>query len=84
VDLKALREAQAVIRAERIRNNAGYMQGAGFRQRRFFFCDKVRNRVKCRRREGEGEGLGMKGRRGREGLWLRAQGLGCFRDRVSG
>ena len=44
VDLKALREAQAVIRAERIRNNAGYMQAAGFRQRRFFFCDKVSER----------------------------------------
>ena len=41
VDLKALREAQAVIRAERIRNNAGYMQAGGFRQRRFFFCNKV-------------------------------------------
>ena len=44
VDLKALREAQAVIRAERIRNNAGYMQAGGFRQRRFFFCDKVSRR----------------------------------------
>jgi hypothetical protein len=34
-----------VIRAERVRNNAGYMQAAGFRQRRHFFCDKVRRRV---------------------------------------
>ena len=40
VDLNALREAQAVIRAERVRNNAGYVQSAGFRQRRHFFCDK--------------------------------------------
>jgi hypothetical protein len=29
-------------------------------------------------------GWGFMGRRGRDGLWLRAQGLGCFRDRVSG
>ena len=42
VDLPALREAQAVIRAERVRNNAGYLSSAGFRQRRHFFCDKVR------------------------------------------
>ena len=42
VDLGALREAQAVIRAERVRNNSGYMQSTGFRQRRHFFCDKVR------------------------------------------
>lgn len=42
VDLKTLREAQAVIRAERIRNNAGYMQAGGFMQRRHFFCDEVR------------------------------------------
>ena len=42
VDLKGLREGQAVIRAERARNNAGYMQPLGFRQRRHFFCDKVR------------------------------------------
>jgi hypothetical protein len=42
VDLKALREAQAVIRAERVRNNAGYIQSHGFRQRRHFFCHEVR------------------------------------------
>lgn len=41
VDLPALREAQAVIRAERVRNNAGYVQSVGFRQRRHFFCDKT-------------------------------------------
>lgn len=41
VDLRALREAQAVIRAERVRNNAGYVQSVGFRQRRHFFCDKT-------------------------------------------
>lgn len=41
VDMKALREAQAVIRAERVRNNAGYIQSLGFRQRRVFFCHKV-------------------------------------------
>jgi len=40
VDMKALREAQAVIRAERVRNNAGYIQSLGFRQRRVFFCHK--------------------------------------------
>ncbi|EEH57311.1 uncharacterized protein MICPUCDRAFT_58057 [Micromonas pusilla CCMP1545] len=41
VDLKALREAQAVIRAERVRNNAGYIQSHGFRQRRHFFCHET-------------------------------------------
>lgn len=40
VDTKALREAQAVMRAERVRNNAGYIQGLGYRQRRIFFCHK--------------------------------------------
>merc|ERR1712205_125590 len=38
VDLKALREAQAVIRAERLRNNSGYLQSPGFRMRKHFFC----------------------------------------------
>ena len=41
VDLKALREAQAVIRAERLRNNSGYLQSAGFRMRKHFFCAPV-------------------------------------------
>jgi len=41
VDLKALREAQAVIRAERVRNNSGYLQSAGFRMRKHFFCAPV-------------------------------------------
>ena len=39
--LKALREAQAVIRAERLRNNSGYLQSAGFRMRKHFFCAPV-------------------------------------------
>ena len=41
VDLKALREAQAVIRAERLRNNSGYLQSAGFRMRKHFLCAPV-------------------------------------------
>jgi hypothetical protein len=44
VDLKALREAQAVIRAERLRNNSGYLQSPGFRMRKHFFCAPVSDR----------------------------------------
>lgn len=41
VERDGLREAQAVVRAERIRLNSGYLSNEGFERRRVYFCNNV-------------------------------------------